>query len=258
MPVRNEAPLGAPCWIDLFTSDPDVTRPFYESLFGWKAEEPNPDFGGYFNFLRDGQPIAGGMVNDGQAGTADQWNVYLATTDAEATTKAVADHGGQVHSPAQAVMDLGTMAVLGDPGGATVCTWQPGTHPGFTTLAEPSAPAWFELHTQEYEKAVRFYQDVFGWETQVASDAPDFRYTTFVRDVGPLAGIMDDTVLPSNNDTPHWAVYFQVDDADATVGQVTELGGSVVRDPADSPFGRLATLADPTGAQFRVTAPQEP
>ncbi|MGI8754629.1 MAG: VOC family protein [Acidimicrobiales bacterium] len=255
MPTRDQAPLGAPCWIDLLTSDPDSTRPFYEELFGWKAEEANPDFGGYFSFLRDGQPIAGGMRNDGQAGTADQWNVYLATAEADATTRAVTDYGGQVYSPAMAVMDLGTMAVLGDPGGAMISTWQPGTHPGFTTLAEPGAPAWFELHTRDYDKAVRFYQDVFGWETQVASDTPDFRYTTFVCDVGPLAGIMDDTVLPSDSEVPHWAVYFQVEDTDAAVGQATELGGSVIHDPTDSPFGRLATLADPTGAQFRVTAP---
>ena len=34
MPLRDTAPLGAPCWIDLFTSDPDTSRAFYRDLFG--------------------------------------------------------------------------------------------------------------------------------------------------------------------------------------------------------------------------------
>ena len=38
MPLRDLAPVGAPCWVDLFTSDPDATRAFYGELFGWKSE----------------------------------------------------------------------------------------------------------------------------------------------------------------------------------------------------------------------------
>jgi predicted enzyme related to lactoylglutathione lyase len=40
------------------TSDADRSRAFYGELFGWVAEEPNPDFGGYFNFTKDGVRIA--------------------------------------------------------------------------------------------------------------------------------------------------------------------------------------------------------
>lgn len=51
-----------------------------------------------------------------------------------------------------------------------------------------------------------------------------------------------------------WSVYFAADDADATAAQAVALGGSVVAAPQDSPFGRLATLADPTGATFKIQA----
>ena len=54
-------PIGAPCWIDLLTSDEARAREFYTGVFGWTAGEGSSEFGGYFMFLRDGVPVAGGM-----------------------------------------------------------------------------------------------------------------------------------------------------------------------------------------------------
>jgi predicted enzyme related to lactoylglutathione lyase len=50
VPKRDSAPIGAPVWIDLFTSDPDKSRAFYGELMGWTPEEPNEQFGGSCNF----------------------------------------------------------------------------------------------------------------------------------------------------------------------------------------------------------------
>lgn len=61
MPTRDKAPVGAPCWADLFTSDVEGTRVFYSELFGWQAQPPAPEFGGYFLFTRAGVPVAGAM-----------------------------------------------------------------------------------------------------------------------------------------------------------------------------------------------------
>ena len=120
MPKRDSAPVGAPCWVDLFTSDPDRSRVFYRELMGWTPEEPNEQFGGYFNFSKDGNLVAGGMRNDGEAGVPDHWNVYLAVEDAEATVARATGAGGTVIVPAMAVADLGTMAVVTDTGGAAI------------------------------------------------------------------------------------------------------------------------------------------
>ena len=32
--------VGAPCWIDLYSSDTAKATAFYSQLFGWSAEEP--------------------------------------------------------------------------------------------------------------------------------------------------------------------------------------------------------------------------
>jgi uncharacterized protein len=249
MPRRDSAPVGAPCWIELSTSDPDRSRAFYGELLGWTSEQMGDDYGSYINFAKDGERIAGAMANDPASGQPDGWLTYLASADAKATVDAAQAAGGQVVVDAMDVMEMGTMAVVIDPGGAGIGIWQPGTHPGFLVLAEPGAPAWFELHTGAYDASVDFYRKVFGWNTQTASDTNDFRYTTLDEGDDAKAGIMDQPDVP-----PHWAVYFAVADTDAAVAKAVGLGAAVVTEAQDTPYGRLAELTDPTGATFRLIA----
>ncbi len=231
MPQFQSTTTGAPCWVDLFSSDTDKAEEFYGQLFGWTAESAGEEYGGYINFAKDGQLVAGCMRSDGTAGMPDQWSVYLATTDAEATAEAVQAHGGSVVVAPMQVMDKGTMAMF-----------------------EPGAPGWFELHTRDYAKTVQFYRDAFGWDTHVASDTDDFRYTTLGEGENQQAGIMDIAGFPAEEFPVGWSIYFVAHDADATIAKAVELGGAVVRPAEDSPFGRLATLSDPTGAQFKIVA----
>src|SRR5262249_14912652 len=151
------------------SSDTARSREFYRELFGWSAEEPAEEFGGYFGFTKDGAKIAGCMASQ-RPEMPDVWSTYLAVEDAKATVDAAVSHGGQVHVAAMDVADLGTMAVIGDPTGAVIGLWQPGLHQGFGILREAGAPSWFELHTRDYPAAVAFYREVFGWETHVLSD----------------------------------------------------------------------------------------
>ena len=254
MPIRDTAPTGAPCWVDLFTSDTDRARSFYGELFGWTSEQAGEEFGGYINFSKDGHMVAGCMGNDGSSGGPDLWSVYLATDDAEATTAAAASHGGQVVVPAMPVGDLGSMAVMVDVGGAAIGTWQAGLHKGFGVFGEPGTPNWFELHTNNYDAAVQFYRDVFGWDTHVMSDESGFRYTTLGEGDEQAAGIMDAAAFLPDGVPSNWQIYFGVADTDAALIRVVELGGTVVQAAEDSPYGRLAQAADPTGARFKLVA----
>jgi len=255
VPHRDKAPLGAPCWIDLFTSDPDAAREFYGQLFGWTSEAAGEEYGGYITFAKDGQVVAGGMHNDGSQGTPDVWTVYLASADAQQTVDAAAAAGGQVYLAPMEVPAMGTMAMIADPGQAALGIWQPSGHQGFQVLGEPGTPAWFELHTKAYDPSVAFYRTVFDWDTHVAGDTPEFRYTTLGEGEAALAGVMDATSFLPDDVPSHWTVYFGVEDADATLAKVTELGGAVVDAAEDTPYGRLATAADTTGTRFRLLGP---
>jgi len=154
-----------------------------------------------------------------------------------------------------AVDDLGIMAFIGDPGGAGIGLWQPGMFPGFGVLGEPGTPSWFELHTRDYAATVGFYRDVFRWQTKVVSDTPEFRYTVLREGEAWLAGVMDATGLLAAGVPAHWSIYFGVDDTDAALAQVVDLGGSVLLPAEDTPYGRLASASDPTGTAFKLVAP---
>jgi predicted enzyme related to lactoylglutathione lyase len=255
VPLRESAPIGAPCWIDLYTSDTDKAREFYGHLFGWTAESAGDEFGGYINFSKDGHYVAGCMKNDGSTGMPDVWSVYLATDNAAATVDAATAHGAQVIVPAMDVADLGRMAVLVDVGQAAIGVWQPGLHKGFGILAEPDTPNWFELHTRDYDAAVDFYRDVFKWDPHAMSDTADFRYTTLGEGDRAMAGIMDAKAFLPDGVPASWQIYFGVTDADMALAQIVTLGGAIIAGAEDTPFGRLAQAVDPTGAVFKIVQP---
>jgi predicted enzyme related to lactoylglutathione lyase len=256
MPTRDAAPLGAPCWVDLWTTDVEGSRAFYRDLFGWEAQEPSEEFGGYFMFNRNGVPVAGGMGGMADMPAQDVWKVFLNTDDMVKALATTGDAGGTVVAPAMPVADLGIQAVLTDPTGATLGAWEPGTFPGFTVLGEHGAPDWFELLTPDHATAVNFYRSVFHWDMNVAGDTDEFRYFTMQDPNGgdDLAGIMDASAWLPAGTPAYWSVYFRTDDVDAAVARVTALGGSVVAEPESTPYGRLATVTDPAGAQFKLRA----
>lgn len=253
--MPTTTPSGAPCWIDLLTSDAERSRAFYGPLLGWSAAEPSDEFGGYFMFLRDGVPVAGAMPNPPEFGMPDLWGVYLATDDTRKTTAAAGAKGAQVQAEPTDIADLGTMSVLGDPTGARIGMWQANTFPGFAVLAEVGTPCWFELHTRDYAGALAFYRDIFGWQTATAADSPEFRYTTLGEGDAARAGIMDASVWPDDGTPAQWWVYFRVEDADAASAEITRLGGTVTQQAEDTPYGRLVTAIDPTGTPFKLMGP---
>jgi predicted enzyme related to lactoylglutathione lyase len=253
MPTPEIRP-GDPCWIDLMTSDPETAKSFYGELFGWTFETGDQEtYGGYISAAKDGKPVAGIMQKqEDQAGMPDVWSTYLATDDASAAASAVVEHGGQIYLEPMDVPEQGQMAFFADPSGAAFGVWQLREHRGFQIAAEPGSPVWHELHAKDYPSAVRFYQDVFGWETDVMSDAPDFKYTTLGAGYDARAGIIDASGYLPEQIPSHWQVYFGVRDADAAIAKAVSMGATVLEPAEDSPFGRVAALADPTGATFKI------
>jgi len=252
MPQRDTAAApGVPCWMDLSTSDLAKSITFYEALFGWKAQQPSPDFGGYVTFDFDGRPVAGAMENSDDS-VPEAWSLYFASEDNAAVIEKAVDGGATVFSPDMPVGDLGRMAFLVDPAGALFGLWQAGQHLGFGTVAEPGAPCWHENYTTDYPGATEFYSKVLGWNLTPIGDTDEFRYSTAIVDGGQVAGVMAITKYFPEGFPSHWQNYIGVTDTDAAVATVLELGGTVIEAAADSPFGRLATVADSNGATFKI------
>lgn len=248
MTIRTTVPTGAPIWVDLMTPDADASVAFYGGLLGWTFEEPNPDFGGYRNAQLDGERVAGMM--QAQPGEPAGWSVYLQTADAEATVAKAEAAGSTVVVPAMPLQDLGSMAVVTDPGGATIGMWQPGSHTG-GVVATAGAPCHFELHTRSYDEVLAFYADVFGWTVNRDNEEDGFRYATYDVADGEHAGVMDASIFPDEMPLG-WGVYFAVPEMAAAVTRVEELGGTIVQGPDHTPYGVLAVGTDSTGAVFKL------
>ena len=252
MPKFEKYAQGTPSYVELMTPDQEAAKAFYGPLFGWEFEDvPMGDAGYYVAVAKDGDSVAGisGQM-PGMEGHPAFWGVYLTVDDVDAVAGKVAGAGGEVEAEPFDVMDLGRMAAIKDPTGARVNLWQAGATIGTTRANEPGTPIWNELITADVASATRFYGDVLGvsWEEMPMEGGP--AYTCLVVDGRQVGGA---TPPPMEGIPPHWNVYFNVVDTDATIAQATGLGGSVVAPAFDVPgVGRMAVLADPQGGMFNL------
>lgn len=258
MAVFESYVQGTPCWVELHTPDQQAAGAFYADVLGWEIEtNPISDEDVYLIGHKQGDNIAGiaALMTDIE-GHPPFWAVYLAADDVDAATAKVEAAGGTVDMAPFDVMGFGRMSALQDPSGARINLWQAGEHVGSVRANEPGAPVWNELVTPEVSKALPFYADVLGMSSEVQGDMPNGEAYMVFADVNgkQVAGACPP---PMPGLPPHWNVYFQVENVDATVAKVGELGGSAMAPAFDVPgVGRMAVLADPQGGMFNVMSPQ--
>ncbi|MCY4180590.1 MAG: VOC family protein [Litoreibacter sp.] len=117
---------------------------------------------------------------------------------------------------------------------------------------------WTELNTHDVEKAKAYYETVCGWSFD-SMPMPEGMY--HVGKIGDqmVAGIFDISSMPEMAELPsHWLTYLAVDDVDAAVAQTKAAGGQVYREPWEvEGVGRIAIVADPTGAGFGLMTPSD-
>lgn len=112
-------------------------------------------------------------------------------------------------------------------------------------------PSWVDLQTSDQSGAKEFYTALFGWSYDDRPMLEDAVYSIAtlrgeqVAAVAPLpAG------APPADTPPTWNTFLAVDDADASAAKVEPAGGQLVLPAFDvGDAGRMAFVADPTGAQ---------
>jgi len=191
----------------------------------------------------------------GPPGERSAWTTYLAASNADETAGKIKASGGHVLVEPMDVMDQGRMAMATDPGGAVFGLWQARQHTGVQLANEPGSLTWNENLSRDFDGNKAFYHAVFGYEY---GDIGDFRYATLKAGGNEVGGIGElDSSLPAEV-RAQWSVYFAVGDTDAAVATVSGLGGATVRPAWDSPYGRIAVVADDHGAVFSlISAPAE-
>jgi predicted enzyme related to lactoylglutathione lyase len=245
---------GTPSYVELTAPDPAAGAQFYADLFGWTINElplPEEAEGGSYRQGQLGGDTVVGISGQmpGMEGHPAFWGVYLTVDDIDATAAKVEAAGGKVEAAPFDVMDAGRMAAIQDPAGARVNLWQAGASIGTERANEPGTPIWNELVTTDNAAALAFYADVLGLGNE-SSDLME-GYTTITNVAGDVVG---GAMAPQMEGIPpHWNVYFNVEDADATAARIAELGGTTIAPNFDvAGVGRLGVYADPQGGMFNL------
>jgi hypothetical protein len=252
-------PDGTPCWVDLGTNDIPKAISFYASQFGWDIQQGPPEAAGYSMAKLDGRNVAaiGPLMGSQEAPSA--WATYFASSDVDATAAKIRSAGGRLLMEPADVMDAGRMLVAADTTGATFGVWQGRNHSGAGVVNVPGAFTWSEHMSRDFEGAKAFYAAVFGYEYgDMSSDG--FSYATLLINGQQVVGGLG--AFPGGSDDAHqafWGVYFGTSDTDKAVELATSHGGQIVRPASDSPYGRMAIVADNQGAVFSlISTPEDP
>jgi predicted enzyme related to lactoylglutathione lyase len=128
---------------------------------------------------------------------------------------------------------------------------------GTRTEHAPGTFSWVDLATRDGAAAKQFYGALFGWDfedNEIPEEAGGGVYT--------MCKVGDDTaaaIAPTTQDVPpHWNSYVTVASADDAAAKAGELGANLIMEPFDvAEAGRMAVLADPTGAALAVWEPRD-
>jgi predicted enzyme related to lactoylglutathione lyase len=248
---------GAFSWAELATTDTAAAKKFYAALFGWAILDspmgPGPE-DVYTRLQLSGKDV-GALYpmrpEQRQQGVPPNWLTYVTVKSADDAAKKAKTLGGTVIAEPFDVMTFGRMAMIQDPSGAIFAIWQAGDHIGAERVNEPGAFCWMELVTPDVAKAKAFYTGLFGWGLKESTD-PAMPYTE-VQLADRSIGGMYPPMSGMGNVPPHWGVYWQVADTDASAARAKSLGGNLCVEPKDiSKVGRFAVIQDPQGAAFSI------
>lgn len=123
------------------------------------------------------------------------------------------------------------------------------------TAYPAGVPCWVDTAQPDVDAAVDFYSGLFGWQFEDAMppDAPG-RYVIASLRGGRVAAV--GSMQPGAQHTPVWNTYVCVDSAEDAAARVGAAGGTILTAPLNvGAAGRMAVLADPTGAVLSLWQP---
>jgi uncharacterized protein len=109
---------GVFVWDELGTTDADAAQRFYEAVFGWTTTDPGPEYGGY-RIFNVGETGVAGLMGLPDGSVPPHWQPYVAVDDVDDTVTRGRELGASVVVDPMDIPQVGRVAVLNDPQGAT-------------------------------------------------------------------------------------------------------------------------------------------
>ena len=257
MTVAVSTLLGRPLWYELMTTDTKAAEAFYRTVVGWKSApfegSPQP----YTMFHRSGDvPVGGLLARPEEVKAPPFWAMYVGVPKLEDAAAHIKRLGGRECTPVIDVPTVGRMQMMTDPQGAAFYIYEPSTT-DFPpeAAAEIGEASWHELMTTDADAAMKFYNEVFGWQPSEAMDMGEMgKYQMFNRPHGMIGGMMNKPREMAHV-PPNWQIYFRVPDIDVAIERIKANGGQILNGPMEVPGGdRIVNAMDPQGAAFSLHA----
>ena len=248
-PATNQQLAGKVVWADLFTSDVETERDFYQQLFGWEWRWVSESEDAYGVFYSGGEPVAGLAYQKppGDEKPYGRWIHYISAADVAGIEKAVVDAGGRVVLSRRAIADRGEFAILAAPDSELLGVIHSSSGDPADFRAEPGQWLWFQLFTRDLRRSAEFYRTLFGYHIHERTDSPELHELVLAKGGFARAGM--GTISAESASSPTWLGYVRVENVSETLERARALGGEVVFEPdAESVEGEVAVIADPSGA----------
>jgi uncharacterized protein len=250
---------GSFVWYELFTPDADAAQRFYADVVGWTVH-PSQVPGMDYRVVEspEGDAVGGLMQPPPGIEGPTTWRGYVEVADVDAAVADITGAGGAVHLPPMDVPNVGRLAMLADPQGATFYVIASSGPPArafqASDQATPGHATWNELAAPDPAAAIAFYADRFGWRQEGAMPMGPLGDYQFLHHGDVVIGAAMPVVMKAR---PGWQVYFHVADIDAAADRLKAGGGSVIQGPDQIPGGHYAVVAeDPAGARFGLVGPR--
>lgn len=227
-------------WHDLITPQPEISRTFYQSLFGWEMAELDAAYATFLN--ADKQPVAG-LYNSARSNPGQQsavWLCVVKVSDLAGTVGKIRANGGTILREPSPAPGRGTIALIADPQGAIL---QLVEAPGGDAAATAPPWIWHELMTQGAENAAAWYAEIFDLEIEKAQTGLRFILT---KDGSPLASVSENPF----DDTRHqWIPVLAVENFDQVIARLPGLGGKILIAPSpEMRNSSVVLILDPENA----------
>jgi hypothetical protein len=114
---------------------------------------------------------------------------------------------------------------------------------------------WYELVTNDLDKAVGFYSKVVGWDVR-DSGMPGMRYMIFGKSGKDVGGMMTWESAGAPGMAAEWMAHIHTAKLDEELKAVVADGGTIIKPAQDIPaVGRFAVVLDPQHVKYLLFEP---
>ncbi len=123
-----------------------------------------------------------------------------------------------------------------------------------TKTLPAGAPSWVDLGTRDVQRAIAFYDALFGWRPEGLDDGHEHDWFLEKLEDAAVAGVGGIQAAQPQG----WTTFILCDDANQATSTARASGGSVLTEPLQAfEYGTTGILADPLGAHFAIWQPDQ-